>query len=215
VRIKIPVKLRDEPNAVRMMERYFAVDPRTGRVRDSAAYFERLGGGGDRPETAHQITAEDLLAVNMLGTPVDGYYALQILEDQAGDISALLAQIPPDVKLTDDGAADLIAEGGPAWQLWEPLRAIKRPANGRLGRVAASKLLARKRPHLIPVYDSHVKGTIGRRPNDQTYWTDLRSLLTTDDAPVRELETIRTRAEVGHLSLLRTLDVLFWMYYSA
>ena len=77
------------------------------------------------------------------------------------------------MKLTDDGAADLIAEGGPAWQLWE--------------------LLARKRPHLIPVYDSHVKGTIGRRPNDQTYWTDLRSLLTADDALVRELETIRTR----------------------
>ena len=99
MRIKIPVKLRDEPNAVRMVERYFAVDPRTGRVRDSAAYFERLGGGGDRPETAHQITAEDLLAVSMLGVPVVSYYALHVLDYRGREISGLLAQIPLDVEL--------------------------------------------------------------------------------------------------------------------
>ena len=37
----------------------------------------------------------------------------------------------------------------------------------QLGPVAAGKLLARKRPHLIPVYDSRVK-RIGRPRTDRS-----------------------------------------------
>ena len=57
---------RKSPSVVK----YFADDPATGRARYAGAYFERLGGGGDRPEVAYQITAEDLLAVSMLSVPV-------------------------------------------------------------------------------------------------------------------------------------------------
>jgi hypothetical protein len=212
MRIRVPVKLRDEKNAVRLVKGYFADDPRTGRARNSEAYFERLGGAGDRAETADQLTAADLLAVSLIGTTVAGNYALHILDYRSDEIGALLAQIPPHVTLTDDAATALIAEGGPAWQLWELLRAIKPPAQGSLGPVAAGKLLARKRPQLIPVYDSHVKAALGRRSNDQSWWSELRSLLVADHALVRELETVRARAGAGHLSLLRTLDVLCWMY---
>jgi hypothetical protein len=212
MRIKVPVKLRDEDNAVRLVKKYFAADPRTGRARNSGAYFERLSGAGDWPETAHQLTASDLSAVSLIGTTVAGNYALHILDYEADEISTLLAQIPLHVTLTDDAAVALIGEGGPAWQLWELLRAIKPPAQGRLGPVAAGKLLARKRPHLIPIYDSHVKAALGRRRNDESWWSELRTLLVTDEALVGELETVRTRAGAGHLSLLRTLDVLCWMY---
>lgn len=68
--IGIPDELRDEDVAVGLVREYFADDPATGRARYSGAYFERLGGGGDRPEVAYQITAEDLLAVSMLSVPV-------------------------------------------------------------------------------------------------------------------------------------------------
>jgi len=211
--IDIPDELRDEDVAVGLVKQYFADDPPTGRARYSGAYFERLGGGGDRPEVAYQVTAEDLLAVSMLSVPVVRYYALHVLDFRGREISGLLVQIPPDVTLADDEAGHLVAEDGPAWELWQLLHDIRpRPQDrNRLGSVAAGKLLARKRPHLIPVYDSHVKKVLGRPSNDQTWWSDLRCQLTKDDALVRELETVRARAGAGHLSLLRTFDIMCWM----
>jgi Family of unknown function (DUF6308) len=212
--IDIPDELRDENVAVGLVKAYFADDPATGRAEYSGSYFERLGGGGDRPEVAYQITAEDLLAVSMLSVPVVGYYALHVLDYRGREISGLLARIPLGVTLTDDEADHLIAEGGPAWELWELLRGIKpRPQDKKhLGPVAAGKLLARKRPQLLPVYDSHVKEVLRRPSNDQAWWSDLRCELTKDGALVRELETVRARAGAGHLSLLRTFDIMCWMF---
>src|ERR1700736_6779756 len=97
--IDVRDELRDEDVATRLMEAYFAEDPATGRARYSGAYFERLGGGGDRPEVAYQFTAEDLLAVSMLSVPVVRYYALPVLDYRGREISGLLAQIPLDVTL--------------------------------------------------------------------------------------------------------------------
>ena len=209
--IGIPKKLLDEDVAVGLVKEYFAEGP-DGRARYSGRYFERLGGGGDRPEVANLVTADDLLAVSMLSVPVVRHYALHVLEYRGSEISSLLARIPVDVKLTDDGAGELIARDSPAWELWHLLRGIKpRLHRSRLGPVAAGKLLARKRPHLIPVYDSHVKKVLGRPRNDQTWWSDLRCQLVRDDAFVRELESVRARAGAGHLSLLRTFDVMCWM----
>ena len=212
--VGIPDELRDEDVAAGLVREYFADDPATGRARYSGAYFERLGGGGARPEVAYQITADDLLAVSMLSVPVVRYYALHVLDYRGREISGLLAQIPVDVALADDEAEHLIAQGGPAWKLWELLRDIKpRPQDKKhLGPVAAGKLLARKRPDLLPVYDSHVKKVLRRRRNDQTWWRDLRCQLTKDDTLVRELETVRARAGAIHLSLLRTFDIMCWMF---
>jgi hypothetical protein len=212
--IDIPVELRDENVAVGLVKEYFADDPATGRARYSGAYFERLGGGGDRPEVAYQITAEDLLAVSVLSVPVVGYYALHVLDYRGREISGLLVQIPADVALAGDEAEHLIAQGGPAWKLWELLRGIKprRQDKKHLGPVAAGKLLARKRPQLLPVYDSHVKEVLKRPRDDQAWWRDLRCELAKDDALVRELDTVRARAGAGHLSLLRTFDIMCWMF---
>jgi hypothetical protein len=126
----------------------------------------------------------------------------------------MLAQNPVDVALADDEAEHLIAQGGPAWELWELLYAIRpRPQDrNRLAAVAAGKLLARKRPHLLPVYDSHVKEVLRRPSNDQMWWNDLRCQLIRDDALVRELEAVRARAGAWHLSLLRTFDIMCWMF---
>ena len=213
MRIDIPDRLRHEDVAVGLVKEYFADDPATGRARYSGSYFERLGGGGDRPEVAYQITAEDLLAVSMLSVPIVRYYALHVLDYRGREISGLLAQIPPDVTLADDEAEHLIAQDGPAWELWQLLHDIKPRSQdrNRLGPVAAGKLLARKRPHLIPVYDSHVKKVLGRPWNDQTWWRDLRCLVTKDDALVSELRAVRTKAGAAHLSLLRTFDIMCWM----
>ena len=211
--IEIPRVLLDEDYAVGLVGEYLEKDG-DGRFRYSGAYFERLGGGGDRPEVAYQVTADDLLAVTMLSVRVIRYYALDVLVYQAREISGLLAQIPVDVRLADAGADKLITEGGPAWELWKLLHDIKPPLErSRLGPVAAGKLLARKRPQLIPVYDSYVEKVLRRTRTHGTWWSDLRCQLTTDTALVSELEAVRTRAGAGaaHLSLLRIFDIMCWM----
>lgn len=215
--IDIPDELRDEGVTVGLVEAYFADDPATVRARYSGSYFERLGGGGDRPETAYQFTAEDLLAVSMLSVPVVRYYALHVLDYKARELSGLLAQIPLDVTLADPDARELIAQDGPAQALWQVLHDIKsRPqARNRLGPIAAGKLLARKRPQLIPVYDSYVKKVLRRPTDDQSWWHDLRCQLIKDKDLVPELETVRARAGAGHLSLLRTFDIMCWMFEGA
>jgi hypothetical protein len=105
------------------------------------------------------------------------------------------------VNLGDDEAEELIADDGPAWKLWDLLRWIKpRPQDRNLlGPATAGQLLARKRPLLIPVCDSHVKKVLSRPWNELTWWSDLRCQLTQDDALVSELEAVRARAGAGHL----------------
>ena len=94
---------------------------------------------------------------------VDRYYALHVLEYQARELNGLLARIPPDIALADPEAEGLIAEDGPAQALWQAIHDIKpRPGDNQLGAIAPGKLLARKRPHLIPVYDSRVRKVLSR-----------------------------------------------------
>ena len=63
-----------------------------------------MGGGGDRPEAACQFTAEDLLAITMLGVRIEGYQALEVLYYRACELNDLLTQIPPGVALQDPQA---------------------------------------------------------------------------------------------------------------
>lgn len=210
--IDVPGELRDEDLATGLVAAYLATDS-AGRARYSGAYFERLGGGGDRPEIAFRFMSEDLLAVSMLSVRIDGYHALHVLEYEAGKLNGLLAEIPPGVELADAQAERLIAEDGPAQALWQAICDVwPRPEDKHIGPVAAGKLLARKRPHLIPVYDSRVKMVLSRPRVDDLWWRDLRDQLISDHDLVRELESVRARAGGGHLSLLRTFDIMCWMF---
>jgi hypothetical protein len=210
--IDIPVRLRDEDFATRMVKRYLATDTE-GRACYSGAHFERIGRGGDREDIANQFTAGDLLAVTMLSVRIVGYHALEILQYQAGKLNDLLSQIPHDVALQDPKAADHIAKGGPAWRLWDAICDIEpRRESNRIGPVAAGKLLARKRPLLLPVYDSRVKRVLSRPRTDNQWWHDLHDQLINDPGLVQELESVRKRAGAGDMSLLRVFDVMCWMF---
>jgi hypothetical protein len=211
--ISIPPRLRNVAFATCLVKRYLAPDPATGRARYSGAYFERIGGGGDRPEAAYQFTAEDLLAITMLSVRIEGYHALEVLHYQAGKLNDLLSQIPDDVALQDPRAAAHIAKGGPAWRLWEAICDIEpRPGDDNIGPITAGKLLARKRPDLIPVYDNRVRDVLSRPRPDNSWWHDLRCQLINDQALVRHLQTVRSQAGADHMSLLRVFDVMCWMF---
>jgi hypothetical protein len=210
--VDIPRKLRDEDFATCLVKRYLAPDT-AGRARYSGAYFERIGGGGDREDVVNQFTAEDLLAVTMLSVRIEGYHALEILHYQAGTLNHLLSQVPHDLALQDPRAATHIAKSGPAWRLWDAICDIEpRPESNRIGPVAAGKLLARKRPLLLPVYDSRIKKVLNRPRIDNQWWRDLHHQLINDPGLTQELDAVRHRAGAGHMSLLRVFDVMCWMF---
>ncbi|MFD6750700.1 DUF6308 family protein, partial [Streptomyces anthocyanicus] len=191
------------------LRRYFGIGLPPGEAPFTGSRFEHLAGGGDRWEVADRFTAEDLVAVQTLSVTVPASVALDILEGSLGArLSHLLHAIPKDTDMVDAGV-DVVADGSPADQAWHLLR-----DQPDVGWVIAGKLLARKRPRLLPVYDRVVRCAVGRPPS---FWLALRTALREDDAAVhRRLLQLREVAGVpGTVSALRVCDVAVWMGHRA
>ena len=79
--------------------------------------------------------------------------------------------------------------------------------------VTVSKLLARKRPHLIPIQDSVTRDALGR---PTSLWTYHQTLFCDHGVELRELlDVARANANVDlRVSHLRLLDVIVWMRHS-
>lgn len=197
------------PETAQNLRVYFGIDaPDAIPPRYTGAWFERLGSGGDHADVASTVTAEDLVAVEMLSVQIPAPVAIDLLHGELGrDLNALLAAIPTTIALQDDDAQQYIAPDSSAQAAWAMLNA--QPA---VGWVTAGKLLARKRPHLIPVYDTVVRCFLGT-PAD--FWSSLRSALRADDARlVRDIEALRADAGVSPtISVIRVLDVAIWMHH--
>jgi hypothetical protein len=163
-----------------------------------------LAGGGDRPEIANVITAEDLVAVTLLRVDVPGDVALQLLEGNLGrDLTHHLREIPTDVRISDPAAAALLADGSSADVAWDLLK-----EQHGMGWVLTNKLLARKRPRLIPVYDTVVECALG---SPAALWNWLVPMFA-DGELEKHLVAIREGAGVSaEVSPLRVLDVIVWM----
>ncbi|EYT83619.1 MULTISPECIES: DUF6308 family protein [unclassified Streptomyces] len=197
--------LMDPDRAVRDLRDYFGVGGAPGAVRYTGSRFESLGGGGDRPETADTVTAEDLIAVQTLSVRVPAPVALDLLEGELGvRMSELLRAIPAGLDMADAGTTHL-AEGSPADAAWKLLR--EQP---RIGWVTAGKLLARKRPRLLPVYDQVVRCVLG---GPESVWLGLCAALQADERALHHaLVELRQRAGLPeHISVLRVCDVVLWM----
>lgn len=72
-------------------------------------------------------------------------------------------------------------------------------------RTIAGKLLARKRPELIPIVDGVITGRLGCVSG--TYWTTFRQVLRDDSR--RE----RIASLAPDVPVLRVLDTLMWMHW--
>jgi hypothetical protein len=184
------------------LKAYFAPGAYTGQ------WFETFAGGGDRAETRDRITAGDIYAVEALSVQVPFAVGKELVEGQLGsDISAHLRELSTQVELGTRGGDELIADGGHADQVWRLLN--NRNEKTGIGWVIAGKLLARKRPKLIPVYDSIVRCQFGAPKH---VWLKLHHALADDDGELRAA-LAEVRATVGvddKVSILRTLDVVLW-----
>ncbi|MEU8072325.1 DUF6308 family protein [Micromonospora sp. NPDC048169] len=191
------------PASVDDLRRYFHS---AGESAFTGGQFDVLGGGGSRPEVAYVVTAEDVVAVELLGVCIPARQRLNLLRGQLGrEVTAQLVDIPNDVELGNAAALQYIVDAGAASSLWNRLCA----ADG-IGWVTAGKLLARKRPSLVPVYDTVVSCAYGTRTG---FWRWLHGKLGEEGGVLREkLDTLRRDAELPALvSRLRVLDVVFWM----
>jgi hypothetical protein len=175
-----------------------------GCPRFTGAHFQRLGGGGDRPDVTNVLTAEDLVAVSLLSVDVPAALALELLGRHATAISSLLKLVPARADLWASG--DVIEPGRPAAELYALLRRLP-----GCGPTTTSKLLSRKRPRLLPVRDSFIDAVAGL---GREWWLPLRNALMQRPEIVLILEEFRDGRALNpaEVSVLRVLDIVLWMH---
>lgn len=179
------------PKARELVAIYF--DPES---KFSGVTFDTVG-----TNDPNRIGIDDLLALSMLDVAVKPRGVRAVLGPSARDFTRLLKKVPFNRDLWEASDADLAH----AAELDQALRTLD-----GVEWVTASKLLARKRPRLIPVTDKHVVAAL-QLPKGR-YWGSIASALAAGEL-WREVEELR-----GPLSrpvtTLRLLDVAIWTRFS-
>ena len=170
--------------------------------------FDRLSAVSD---PAH-VTADDIVACSMLDYPVPAPAAAWVLSPEGQWLTAeILADIPTDEDLWNCHAPAILR----AADLFQLLRAptSQLPASGEgsaVGQATATRLLAAKRPRLVPIDDRHIRHTL-RYPKDALWFRRWRDVM--DDELIELARTTRhiagdDRPEAVNLSELRILDIV-------
>lgn len=173
-----------------IIDRYFYRENFTG------SKFELVADAAE----PNRFTARDIVAVSMLGVSIPPLVSIWLLLEDGGILTGdLLRQVPNDLDIWD--ATEYLSQDKPLWKLWDLLH-----GQHGIGDTLCSKLLAAKRPRLVPIMDSVVVNTLGISDD---YWRDFRVALSSiDDRSVIEAATAKAPS---HISLLRRIDVVLWM----
>lgn len=194
---------RDSNAARGLLERYYATR-KDGTPKYTGSRFEALARLNPDP---NKLDPADLVAVSALSVKIPGRAAIRLLdESNAVRISRLLEDIPADLDLVDIPSEALTGKSS-ASQLW----ALFRAAKDGIGRTKTSKLLAAKRPRLLPIWDSFVEEATGLDTSD--YWRKFQTALRADDRAIWHwLTTLKREVSVlpAEVTPLRVLDILLW-----
>lgn len=177
------------------LDRYFSGSPND---LFSGRWFDKFAAMGD----ADQFGPSDVLAVEALSVRVRPESAAKIIIADADRYNSLLQQIPAEVDLWDVDPS-VIDVGSPAAELHAALDGLP-----GVGWVTAGKLMAAKRPRLIPILDKEVKGLL--KPPRGRFWASIYEQLSVD-ARRRAIAEVCEVAPDG-ISLLRRIDVSLWMH---
>jgi hypothetical protein len=151
------------------------------------------------PNDPDAIGPADLLAVSLVGAPPSALAVRHLLDPAVTRrLTARLRSIPAAAELWSARATALDSASG----LWSLLQ----EADG-VGPVQAVKLLARKRPRLVPLIEP--AGAALLELPDGQHWATLRAVLA--DAGRRDrVEALRPVAADERLPLLRLFDLAVW-----
>jgi hypothetical protein len=213
--LELPDILSEEnvPRAAKLLHRYYlGRDEKTGLLSTGSS-FDGWAGGGDTLDARDRITDSDIVAVSMLSVTVPAKAAIGLLDPVVtAKVTKLLADIPTDIKMSDltpEDAQTTLGKGSPAWELWHVLR-----ADGRwdIGPTIASKIMARKRPHLIPIWDEIIGQVIGKR-SSKDQWLNWHHLLTDGTGLPDRLRRIHKESGITQdPSELRIIDAILWRH---
>lgn len=170
----------------------------------TGAAFDSWDSTGHRAADSNRFTADDLVAVTFLSVKVTAPAAYQLLGPEAGRFNDLLATVGEDREFADVPPEE-ITPTWPAWALEDALRGIP-----GLGRTISSKLMARKRPRLVPIYDKVLRRVMGL---EEAQWVPLNAALRADGHALQQrLLALRDAAGLpASVSALRVLDVIAWL----
>lgn len=171
---------------------YFAGGKRpfTGR------WFEELAAIGD----PNRFEASDILAVEALSVTVPTEAAASLLIADSERFNSLLRELPREQNLWEVRRLDLNI-GSAAERLHTELRALP-----GIEWVVAGKLLAAKRPKLIPILDNEVNDYL--QPPKGLFWVTLHDELS--DHSRRQAISEVCKVAPPEVSLLRRIDVALW-----
>lgn len=176
--------------------------------RDLARYF----GGGKEPFTGrwfeefaaiadpNRFEASDVLAVEALKVAVPTEAAATLLISDGERFNSLLREIPRERNLWEVRRLE-VNVGSAAEKLHTALRTLP-----GVDWVVAGKLLAAKRPKLLPILDNEVNNYL--QPAKGLFWVSLHDELS--DASRRQTIAEVCQVAPPQVSLLRRIDVALW-----
>lgn len=198
---RLPQALQTDDNgpALHLLHRYFGA---SGPAY-LGAEFDTWGKPDDVDPEPDRFTADDVVALSFLSVPVGGLAARQLLRDRAGQFTQLLTELGADRELADE--AEPLDGDWVGWRLMTALRDLD-----DVGPTRASKLLARKRPKLRPIYDTVVAKVTA---TEKHQWEPVRQALRDQDHALQQRLERLHQADVlaPAVPALRVLDVVAWM----
>lgn len=175
----------------------------------TGAYFHELTHAGPSHPDRFDIT--DVASLSLLSVTLNGQMAHELTknDEESNQLARVLAREPDrDLgELTADQVKSLNSDKGlnPAWKTIRHIHGV--------GPTRTAKLLARKRPRLIPIWDSVIARVLGL-PTTESYWIRFHTALTADESSLdKRLAELAQKAGVAErYSRIRVLDILAWMY---
>jgi hypothetical protein len=193
------------PDVEPALKRYFS----TKGEGFTGSQFENL----IKDSNPYAITERDLIAITTLSVDVPARAALWILSKEGqNEISEHLQQIGEDTDIWDPRVNDIFADNGPVMDLWRKLEKANWPSpksGGGLGGITKrSKILAAKRPRMIPVLDRVVMGTL---PVSENRWISIQNVLMNEEYRTKLQKALDHEHVPESVSLLRRIDVVIWI----
>lgn len=148
-----------------------------------------------------RLDANDIAACSALSVPLSGK-VVNSLMDINDRFSELMSEAPPRTTSLTAVDAESISDDSALSAAYALLRGID-----DVGYVTASKLLASKRPHLVPIRDTVVESVLDAGDRWWAPWKELVS----DTTLVGLVDSVTPEHLTGSVSLLRRLDVILWM----